>query len=157
MSEASELTEQVVASFASAENTRLRFVLTSLIDHLHAFITEVAPSEVEWQNGIDFLTAIGQKCDETRQEFSLLSDVLGVTMLMDDLAHSGRPEATASTVLGPFHVVSSPPRALGDDIAAGIDGETCVVRGVVRSSDGTPIADSTIDVWQASADGFYDV
>lgn len=157
MSEASELTEQVVASFASTDSPRLRFVLTSLIDHLHAFVTEVAPNEAEWQAGIDFLTAVGHKCDDTRQEFGLLSDVLGVTMLMDELLHSERAEATESTVLGPFHVVSSPPRAIGDDISSGLDGQECVVRGVVRSTDGDPVAKATIDVWQASADGFYDV
>ena len=150
-------TGAVVASFAGAADPRLREILDSLVRHLHGFVREVEPSFEEWERAVGFLTATGQMCDDTRQEFILLSDVLGVTMLVDAINHRKASEATESTVLGPFHQVESPRRELGDTIDLVAGGEPCVVTGRVASLDGTPLAAATVDVWQADDHGFYDV
>jgi hydroxyquinol 1,2-dioxygenase len=149
--------EAVAASFAGTPDPRLREVVTSLVSHLHRFVREVEPTMAEWERAIGFLTATGQRCDDTRQEFILLSDVLGVTMLVDAINHRKATEATESTVLGPFHMVQSPPRRLGDSIDLVGAGGPCVVSGRVVSLHGTPLAGATVDVWQADDHGFYDV
>ena len=105
--------ETVVASFSETANPRLREVLASLVRHLHGFVREVGLTQEEWSHGIQFLTETGKMCDENRQEFILLSDVLGVSMLVDAMENRKPPGATPSTVLGPFHMVESPPRQLG--------------------------------------------
>jgi hydroxyquinol 1,2-dioxygenase len=150
-------TGAVVASFEGAADPRLREVLGSLVRHLHGFVREVEPTFEEWERAIGFLTATGQKCDDTRQEFILLSDVLGVTMLVDAINHRTATEATDSTVLGPFHMVASPRRELGDTIDLVATGEPCVVTGRVLTLDGSPLAGALVDVWQADDHGFYDV
>jgi len=150
-------TGAVVASFEGAADPRLREVLGSLVRHLHGFVREVEPTFEEWERAIGFLTATGQKCDDTRQEFILLSDVLGVTMLVDAINHRTATEATDSTVLGPFHMVASPRRELGDTIDLVATGEPCVVTGRVLSLDGSPLPGALVDVWQADDHGFYDV
>jgi hydroxyquinol 1,2-dioxygenase len=150
-------TGAVVASFEGAPDPRLREILGSLVRHLHGFVREVEPTFEEWERAIGFLTATGQKCDDTRQEFILLSDVLGVTMLVDAINHRTATEATDSTVLGPFHMVASPRRELGDTIDLVATGEPCVVTGRVLSLDGSPLAGALVDVWQADDHGFYDV
>jgi protocatechuate 3,4-dioxygenase beta subunit len=150
-------TGAVVASFEGAADPRLREILGSLVRHLHGFVREVEPTFEEWERAIGFLTATGQKCDDTRQEFILLSDVLGVTMLVDAVNHRTATEATDSTVLGPFHMVASPRRELGDTVDLVATGEPCVVTGRVLSLDGSPLAGALVDVWQADDHGFYDV
>ena len=150
-------TGAVVASFAGTPDPRLRQILGSLVTHLHGFVREVEPTMREWERAIEFLTATGRMCDDQRQEFILLSDVLGVTMLVDAVNHRKATEATESTVLGPFHMVASPRRQLGDSIDLVGEGEPCVVSGTVRSLDGTPLAGALVDVWQADDHGFYDV
>jgi hydroxyquinol 1,2-dioxygenase len=150
-------TGAVVASFEGAADPRLREILGSLVRHLHGFVREVEPTFEEWERAIGFLTATGQTCDDTRQEFILLSDVLGVTMLVDAINHRTATEATDSTVLGPFHMVTSPRRELGDTIDLVATGEPCVVTGRVLSLDGSPLAGALVDVWQADDHGFYDV
>jgi hydroxyquinol 1,2-dioxygenase len=150
-------TDAVVASFAGTADPRLREILTSLVAHLHDFVREVEPTMREWERAIDFLTATGQMCDDQRQEFILLSDVLGVSMLVETINHRKATTATESTVLGPFHVVESPRRDLGDSIDLVGEGQPCVVTGRVLSLDGTPLADALVDVWQASDQGYYDV
>jgi protocatechuate 3,4-dioxygenase beta subunit len=147
----------VVASFSADTEPRLRKLLSALVAHLHDFVKEVGLTDAEWRTGIEFLTATGHQCDPLRQEFILLSDVLGVSMLVETINHRAMGEATEQTVLGPFHVVESPRRELGDNIDIAGNGEPCLVTGSVRDSSGTPIADANIDVWQADADGFYDV
>lgn len=147
----------VAASFADTPDPRMKHVLTRLVEHLHAFIKDVELTEEEWTQAIAFLTATGRKSDEVRQEFILLSDVLGVSMLVETINHRAEGNSTESTVLGPFHVVQSPPRELGDTIALDDKGEPCLVTGRVTGADGEPLAGATVDVWQASADGFYDV
>ncbi len=148
---------QVVAASFAAAPPRLREVMTSLVGHLHAFVKDVGLTSAEWEAAIAFLTATGQRCDDVRQEFILLSDVLGVSMLVETINHPAVGGATESTVTGPFHVVTSPPRGLGDTIAADVRGEPCLVTGRVTGAGGEPVPGAGIDVWQASPDGFYDV
>jgi catechol 1,2-dioxygenase len=141
-------TAAVEASFEGAADPRLREILGSLVRHLHGFVREVEPTFEEWERAIGFLTATGQKCDDTRQEFILLSDVLGVTMLVDAINHRTASKATDSTVLGPFHMVASPKRELGDTIDLVATGEPCVVTGRVLSLNGSALAGALVDVWQ---------
>jgi hydroxyquinol 1,2-dioxygenase len=150
-------TDAVVASFAGTADPRLREILGSLVRHLHGFVREVEPTFEEWERAVGFLTATGQRCDDQRQEFILLSDVLGVTMLVDAINHRKATEATESTVLGPFHMVASPPRELGDTIDLVGTGQPCVVTGRVVSLGGAPLPGAQVDVWQADDHGFYDV
>ncbi|WP_119729192.1 dioxygenase family protein [Thermomonospora amylolytica] len=148
--------EIVAGSFAGTADPRLREVLMALVRHLHAFVKEVALTPREWEAAIGFLTETGRMCTGTRQEFVLLSDVLGVSTLVDAL--DGRADgATESTVEGPFHMVASPPRALGDSIDELGKGEPCLVTGRVVDTGGVPVAGASVDVWQADADGYYDV
>lgn len=149
--------EVVVDSFRDTPDERLKTVLSSLVEHLHAFIRDVEPTHAEWERGVEFLTAVGHMCDATRQEFVLLSDVLGVSMLVDVINNRRSESATDTTVLGPFHMVSSPARDLGANISLDAVGEPCVFAGQVRSVDGTPLAGARVDVWQANGAGFYDV
>jgi protocatechuate 3,4-dioxygenase beta subunit len=132
-------------------------VLQALVRHLHAFAVEVGLTETEWRAGIDALTESGRITDDRRQEFVLWSDALGLSMLVDALAHP-RPEgATESTVLGPFWVDGSPNREYGDAIFDFAVGEPAWVHGRVRGVDGTPIAGAEIDVWQNDANQLYSV
>lgn len=150
--------DAVVASFADTPDPRLREVMGSFVRHLHAFVREVRPSLPEWEQAIDFLTATGQKCTDTRQEFIMLSDVLGVSMLVETMeATRQASQATASTVLGPFHVVESPPRELGESTDLIGDTEPCLVTGRVVDPDGNGVAGAQVDVWQSDEKGFYDV
>jgi catechol 1,2-dioxygenase len=147
----------VAASFGSTPDPRLRQLMTALTRHLHAFVKEVELTEQEWGAAVDFLTRTGQKCDDVRQEFVLLSDVLGVSMLVETINHRTGGASTESTVLGPFHMVESPPREPGANIALDGKGQPCLVTGRVTGPDGEPLAAALVDVWQANADGFYDV
>jgi hydroxyquinol 1,2-dioxygenase len=149
--------DAVIESFGPDTDPRLREILTSLVRHLHAFAREVELTIPEWERGIDFLTRVGQKCDDERQEFILLSDVLGLSMLTETISNRKFGVATESTVLGPFHVVESPVRSLGDNIDLVGTGTPCVITGRVVSVDGSRLPGATIDVWQANDQGFYDV
>jgi catechol 1,2-dioxygenase len=151
------VTGQALASLRGTADPRLRELLTGLVRHLHDFARETRLTQQEWERAIDFLTATGQMCTGTRQEFILLSDVLGLSMLVETLSGDRPAGATESTVLGPFHMTESPVRALGDDIDLVGGGEKCVVSGRVRSADGTPLPGAVVDVWQADDKGFYDV
>ncbi|MFF1448161.1 intradiol ring-cleavage dioxygenase [Streptomyces sp. NPDC058274] len=151
------LTEAVVDSLRDTADPRLRALLTALTRHLHAFVRETEPTIAEWERAIGFLTATGQTCTDTRQEFILLSDVLGVSMLVESVNGHRGPAATESTVLGPFHLTESPVRALGADIDLVGGGEPCVVSGRVLAADGTPLPGAVLDVWQADTEGYYDV
>jgi len=146
----------VIARMANAKNPRLAEVMRSMITHLHAVVKEVEPTYEEWEQAITFLTATGKMCDDKRQEWILLSDVLGVSMLVDAI-NTRRPSgATENTVLGPFHVDDVPERETGATISDDGKGEPLVVSGRVLDIDGKPIAGAVIDTWQASHDGFYD-
>ena len=150
-------TREVLSRYADCPDPRLREVSEAIVRHLHAFIREVEPTMEEWMAGIAFLTATGQKCDDLRQEFILLSDTLGVSTLVDAINHRKPEGATESTVLGPFHMVESPARAQGDTIAEHGTGEPLVVTVEVRDTAGAPVPGASVDVWQADENGFYDV
>ncbi|MFI2302623.1 intradiol ring-cleavage dioxygenase [Actinacidiphila glaucinigra] len=152
-------TPAVVESFAGTPDPRLREILGSLTRHLHDFVRDIEPTMEEWEAAIDFLTRTGQACTDTRQEFILLSDVLGVSMLVETINQrkSAGEGVTDSTVLGPFHMVDSPVREFGDAIDMIGSGAPTVVTGRVVSVDGTPLPGATVDVWQADEHGFYDV
>jgi catechol 1,2-dioxygenase len=149
--------EIVAESFQACPDERLREVLTVLVRHLHDAAKELEITHAELDTAIDFLTRTGHTCDDTRQEFVLLSDVLGLSMLVDSIANRGPVDATASTVLGPFHMVDSPPRELGASISLAPGGEATLVTGQVLSVDGSPLPGALVDVWQADDEGFYDV
>ncbi|MFI0959954.1 dioxygenase [Streptomyces sp. NPDC021080] len=152
-----EITDAVVDSFAGAADPRLRELLGALTRHLHAFVRETRPTTGEWESAMAFLAETGHMCTDTRQEFILLSDVLGVSMLVEALNGHGGPGATESTVLGPFHMTRSPARELGATVDLVGTGEPCVVSGRVLSRDGSPLPGAVLDVWQADGEGFYDV
>jgi hydroxyquinol 1,2-dioxygenase len=152
-----QLTRAVVQSFDNAPSERTREILQSLVTHLHAFASEVQLTEEEWATGIEFLTRTGQACSETRQEFILLSDVLGMSMLTVGINNPKVGEATESTVFGPFFVEGSPEYRNGDDIANGAPGAPCLMRGQVRGLDGAPVAGARMEIWQADEEGLYDV
>jgi hydroxyquinol 1,2-dioxygenase len=151
------LTEEVIASFAGTPSPRLQELLGGLVGHLHAFAREVRLSDGEWSAAIDFLTRTGQISDERRQEFILLSDVLGLSMLTIGIGAPDDPAATESTVFGPFFVHDAPFVEYGGDVAQGAPGEPCWVEGVVRDTTGAPIPQADIEVWEADEDGLYDV
>ncbi|MES2631388.1 MAG: intradiol ring-cleavage dioxygenase [Pseudomonadota bacterium] len=151
------ITEAVIASFANTPDPRLKQIMTSLVQHLHAFASDVQLTEQEWFQGIDFLTRCGHITDDKRHEFILLSDVLGLSMLTVALNNAKPQGCTEATVFGPFHVEGAPHYALGDDIANGARGTPCVVRGTVRNLDGEPVPGAVLDVWQSDDEGLYDV
>jgi hydroxyquinol 1,2-dioxygenase len=151
------LVDAVVASFEHAADARLRIVLESLTRHLHAFLRETRLTEEEWRAGIEFLTAAGHITDDRRQEFVLLSDVLGASMQTIAINNQAYADATEATVLGPFFVAGAPDVELGGDIAFGAPGEPCWVEGNVRDTDGNPLPGVLLEVWECDEDGFYDV
>jgi len=146
--------DAVVGSIARTTDPRLRELITGLVRHLHAYVREARPTVAEWERAIGFLTAVGQKCDDTRQEFVLLSDVLGVSMLVETI--NGQDIGTESTVLGPFHMTTSPERVVGASIDQ-LGGSPCVVDLRVLDPAGRPLPGAVVDVWQCTEDGFYDV
>lgn len=151
------LTEAVLKKLEGATDARFKQIMTSLITHMHAFIREVNLTEAEWFTGIQFLTATGQKCDDKRQEFILLSDTTGVSMLVDALNHRLPNGATESTVTGPFYVQGAPELPFGADIAQGVAGDPTWFSGRVLTPDGKPIAGATLDLWSTDGEGWYDV
>ncbi|TGE01312.1 intradiol ring-cleavage dioxygenase [Methylobacterium nonmethylotrophicum] len=151
------ITQAVVDRFADTPDPRLKTIVTSLVRHLHDFVRDVDLTFEEWQAGIAFLTRTGHLCDQHRQEFILLSDTLGVSMLVDAINHRMPEGATETTVLGPFYVEAAPERPNGADIAGPLEGTPLLVTGSVASAGGRPLAGATVDVWHADEDGAYDV
>lgn len=151
------ITQAVLARLIDTPDDRLRQLMTNLVQHLHAFARETRLTEEEWAFGIDFLTAVGHKCTPTRQEFILLSDVLGLSMLTVAMNNGKPPGCTEATVFGPFHVEGAPTYESGADLANGAVGEPCRVRGRVLSIDHKSLPGARVEVWQADADGKYDV
>jgi hydroxyquinol 1,2-dioxygenase len=150
------LTEQVLESFANTPDARLKTLITELVRSLHDYVRKTDLTFKEWNAAIDFLTRTGHTCTPTRQEFILLSDVLGVSMLVDAVNHREREGATETTVLGPFYVGEHKPMPHGADISAGVAGKPMFVSARVTALDGTPLADVPVDVWHADDEGFYD-
>jgi len=151
------ITDAVLRSLEGCANPRLRVVLGALVTHLHDFAREVRLTEAEWAEGIRYLTQTGQKCSDVRQEFVLLSDVLGLSMLTIAMNHAKPAGATEATVFGPFHTDDAPACEDGADIARGAPGEPLAVEVHVVSEDGRPLPHADVDLWQADDDGLYDV
>jgi hydroxyquinol 1,2-dioxygenase len=151
------ITDAVIDRFKNTPDPRLKKVLTSLVKHLHDFVRDVELTEAEWTQAIAFLTRTGQLCTDKRQEFILLSDTLGVSMLVDAINHRFAKGATETTVLGPFYVQNPPEAAPGADISHGAAGEPLYVDGSILSVDGKPVPNAIIDVWHSDSEGFYDV
>jgi catechol 1,2-dioxygenase len=147
----------VIGRSGPGADPRIKTVVDALVRHLHAFLKETEPTMAEWMQGIEFLTRTGQLCSAWRQEFILLSDTLGASMLVETINNRKSSGETESTVLGPFHVAGAPHREFGANICLDGKGEPLFVSGTVRNVDGEPIAGATLDVWQANEDGFYDV
>jgi hydroxyquinol 1,2-dioxygenase len=154
---AQTITPAFLQRIAGCDDPRLKQVLGALVTHLHDFAREVQLTEAEWMAGIEFLTATGQKCSGTRQEFILLSDVLGLSMLLVAQNHDKPAGCTEATVFGPFHTDDAPHLPDGADLRGGAPGTPLDVAIEVRSLDGRVLADAEVDVWEADADGFYDV
>jgi hydroxyquinol 1,2-dioxygenase len=151
------ITQAVLHSHADTANPRLKQIFDSLITHVHAFAREVSLTEDEWLAAICFLTEVGHKSDDKRQEFILLSDTLGLSMLVTAMANRKPTECTEATVLGPFFVPGSPAVSNGGDVAQGMPGEPIFVSGRVLGPQGEPVPGARVEVWQADADGLYDV
>jgi hydroxyquinol 1,2-dioxygenase len=151
------ITQAVIDRFAGTPDKRLKRLLNSLVSHLHDFVRDVEPTFAEWDAAIGFLTRTGQMCDDKRQEFILLSDTLGVSMLVDAINHRVSAGATETTVLGPFFVAGAPEFANGADISGGLPGELLFVEAKISAADGTALPGAVVDVWQSDDDGFYDV
>jgi hydroxyquinol 1,2-dioxygenase len=151
------LVASVLKSFEGCADARLQELMVSLVQHLHGFISETRLTEQEWGAAIAFLTRAGHITDDVRQEFILLSDVLGASMQMINVNNAAYANATEATVVGPFFVAGSPEIEAGGDMAFGAPGQPCWVEGTVRDSEGTPVAGARIEVWEADDEGFYDV
>jgi maleylacetate reductase len=151
------LRTQVTASFAAAADARTRALLTDLAPRLHAYAIDNDLTQDEWQYGIEFLTRTGQMCSDTRQEFILLSDTLGLSSVVDALTNSRTPDSTASAVLGPFYVDGAPELDQGADVSNGLTGTPLWVDVTIADTNGNALPDATVDVWQSNDDGFYDV
>jgi hydroxyquinol 1,2-dioxygenase len=165
--EAQDLAQAVIDRMADCREPRFKEVMTALVRHAHAFVREVQLSPDEWMAAIQFLTATGKMCDEKRQEFILLSDTLGISMLVVAIeqakgaaALKGRPEAerpTEATVQGPFFWPGAPQLELGADIGQGNPGEPAYYHGRVTDTAGKPVANCVMDVWSGDGEGFYDM
>ena len=151
------ITQAVIGRLTNCDNPRLKELLTSLITHLHDFVRETQLSEEEWMQGIAFLTDTGHMCTGQRQEFILLSDTLGVSMLTVALNQARPAGATEATVFGPFHVADAPTVEAGADIARGAPGEPLFVNVEIVGLHGQPVAAASVDIWQADEEGLYDV
>ena len=151
-----DLTDEVISSFANTPNPRLKFLIEETVKSLHDLVRRTELTFEEWNQAIEFLTRTGQTCTPLRQEFILLSDVLGVSMLVDAVNHREREGATETTVLGPFYVGEHRVTPHGANISEGIDGEVMFVQSRVTDLAGKPLAGAEIDVWHSDDDGFYD-
>ncbi|MEM6650529.1 MAG: intradiol ring-cleavage dioxygenase [Pseudomonadota bacterium] len=149
--------EVVIRRNNNSKNKRFTKVMGAITKHLHAAVKEIEPTQEEWFEAIQFLTQTGHTCTDWRQEYILLSDVLGVSMLVDAINNRKPKGASESTVLGPFFIQNAPELPLGSDICLDQKGEPMLVKGSIRDIDGSPIPNAKIDVWQANDEGFYDV
>lgn len=152
-----DLVQRVLSSFGACTSPRLKQLMESLTTHLHDFIRDVRLTEEEWNYAIDFLTRVGHLTDDRRQEFVLLSDTLGASMQTIAVNNKAYEDATEATVFGPFFVDDAPLVELGGDIAFGAAGQPAWVEGTVTDTDGNPIPNARIEVWECDEDGFYDV
>ncbi|CAE7086678.1 unnamed protein product [Rhizoctonia solani] len=150
------ITENVNKINSNCPDERMKFVLSRLTYHMHEFVKETSLTTDEWMAGIQFLTATGQTCTDIRQEFILLSDVLGVSALVDAIDHPKVGNSTESTVLGPFFTEDAHDIAHGESIASENKGEYLYVSGRVVGSNGEAVPDAIVDTWETDDQGFYD-
>src|SRR4249920_3078718 len=151
------ITQAVIARMAESDDPRFKQVMTSLITHLHNFVREVRLTDAEWINALLFLTEVGKTCTDKRQEFILLSDTLGVSILVITLNHPARGGTTDSTVLGPYYWEGAPEMPAGTNLAIGVKGDPTYYSGRVLGEDGSPIAGAVLDVWSGDGEGTYDM
>jgi hydroxyquinol 1,2-dioxygenase len=151
------VTQAVIARLAECDDRRFKRVMTSLITHLHGFVREVKLTEPEWLTAIQFLTDVGKTCTEKRQEFILLSDTLGVSVLVITLNHPADSGSVESTVLGPFYWEGAPDLALGSNLAEGVKGEPAFYSGRVLDAEGRPLGNALLDIWSGDGEGNYDM
>ncbi len=151
------ITQAVLERFSNTPDPRLKEIIFSLVQHLHDFAREVRLTEDEWLEGIKFLTRAGHITDDKRQEFILISDTLGLSMLTVAMNNQKPEGCTEATVVGPFHVENAPVYKLGDDVGNGAIGTPCFVKGTIKGLGGEPVAGAHIEVWQSDEDGMYDV
>lgn len=144
-----QLLQQVRASFDTCEDPRLRHLMSSLVAHLHSYISEVRLTRAEWLLAVDFMTSVGRVSDDRRREVFLLSDVLGASMQVVNVNDRSHPDATDTSVSGPHAVIDSPEFPLGGDLASGAAGVPCWVEGTVTDTDGRPVARARVDLWGA--------
>ncbi len=151
------ITQQAVDRWSTTHDPRLRELITKLIPHVHDYAREVGLTHQEWIDGLNFLARVGQWTTDARGENILLSDVMGLSMLTVMLNDKLPKGATPHTVLGPFYVDDSPELQAGGNMAEGVEGEPCYISGQIRNLKGEPIADATLDMWQADDEGIYEV
>lgn len=153
------ITEAVIEQMATTPDPRMREIMASAVQHLHAFARDVNLTPGEWIKGIAFMTAVGKMCTAERQEFVLLSDTLGLSALVNGLHDkTAIEEGTHTSLLGPFYREASPTLAPGSQIAKAVKpGSECALYGRVTDVDGKPLAGATVSVWQTGADGLYDI
>ena len=149
--------EAVIARNRNSTDERLKQVMAVITRKLHEAVKEIEPTQEEWFGAIEFLTETGQICNEWRQEYILLSDVLGVSMLVDAINNRKPSGASESTVLGPFHVADAPDLPMGANTCLDQKGEDMFIYGRILDTEGRPIEGAVLDVWQANDEGFYDV
>ncbi len=151
------ITQAVLDRFSNTPDPRLKQIISSLVQHLHDFARETRLTEEEWFEGIKFLTRAGHMTDDKRQEFILLSDTLGLSMLTVAMNNAKPAGCTEATVVGPFHVENAPHYKLGDDVGNGAIGAPCFVKGTIKGLGGEPVSGAHIEVWQSDEEGMYDV
>lgn len=151
------ITPNTVRINSQCSDARLKYIMERLVTHLHDFARETRISTDEWMAGINFLTTTGQTCTDVRQEFILLSDILGLSLLVDSINHPKPPKCTEGSVLGPFHTHDAPTIDSGASMSSDPEGEPLLVLCTVRDPDGAPIPDVKIDIWETDSSGHYDV
>jgi protocatechuate 3,4-dioxygenase beta subunit len=153
-----ELTGDVIDRMKGAANPRLRAILSLIVSHLHTVVREAGITHDEWWQAIDFLTRAGKMCSDSRQEFILLSDILGVSMLVDAIDNASGPGLSESTVLGPFYAGRQRELAAGESILLREEeGDALEMRGHVSDARGRPIVGALVEVWQTAPNQMYDV
>lgn len=150
------LTQAVLKRIRPDAEPRIRQVMEALIQHVHDFVREVELTPEEWEQGVAFLSELGRWCDDKRQEVILLSDILGVSMLVDAMAHRTHASVSETTVLGPFHRENPPAMANGQQMSPGVSGEPLEVEVRICDDQGHPLDNAQVDVWHTSPDGYYD-
>ncbi|GAA3061522.1 intradiol ring-cleavage dioxygenase [Pseudonocardia yunnanensis] len=150
------ITDAVLSSISESADARSREVVSALVRHIHDFVREVGLREHEWAAAVDFLTRTGRLCTPERQEFILLSDVLGVTMLVDAINNRRTRGGSENSVLGPFFREDRPRLDAGADLSAGQAGTRMQVRARVVDDAGRPVPDAQVDVWHSDSVGHYD-